>query len=237
MTFDDVRLLHGDCYDIIPTLPDSSIDLVVTDPPYMFDIDGKGIYAKRDYHKELEKLDSTCFVVEDFLDAVAPKMKVFYGYFFCNKTLLPDYLDYARKHGLKYDIFTLYKKNPIPSYSGHHLNDMEYCVMLKKPGGYFNRKCDFDDYRKSYSVKCEKRIHPAEKPVEFLERFVRVSCPDGGTVFDPFMGSGSSCIAAVKNEKKFVGIEKNDMYYELAENRIKDFFGIGGLFDGNWYAE
>lgn len=217
-------LYNGDCYELIPQLPDTSIDLVVTDPPYRINEEkGRGIYKKNvRCLDELKTLDSLEFEPKKFLDLVRPKMKRFYGYFFCNRFLIREYLEWADENKMKFDIFTLLKSNPIPSWGGHHLNDTEYCLLIRESGTYFNRKLEFDNYRKSFVQKCVKRIHPAEKPVEFLERFIRVSCPEDGVVLDPFMGSGSTGVAAKRLERNFVGIEKSPEYFELSKKRIEE---------------
>lgn len=75
-----------------------------------------------------------------------------------------------------------------------------------------------------------------EKPVEFLERFVLVSCPKDGVILDAFMGSGSTAIATIRNDRKFIGIEKSDEYFDIASKRIKMsenvLKGVGTLFEG-----
>ena len=129
--------------------------------------------------------------------------------------------------------------NPVPAHSTHHCSDLEYIVLIRDKGTYFQGKgLEFDDYRKWYSTICKKHIHPAEKPVEFLERFVRVSCPKDGVILDAFMGSGSTGVACVNEGRSFVGIEKDDEYFELASRRIKEredeLNGVGTLFEGGW---
>jgi len=229
-------LVQGDCYEIIPTLPDSSIDLVITDPPYHFDAKGNGFFSekhpekRRKYADALMSLECCKFEPKQFLDMLLPKMKKFYGFFFCNKVLVVDYITWAKLHRFLFDIFIMAKSNPLPAHSTHHLNDMEYCIMIREPRTYFSKDGYFDDYRKWYLKSCKKGLHPAEKPVGMLERFVRVSCPDGGIVLDPFMGSGSTGVACVRNGRSFIGIEKNQDYFNLAKKRIDDENGVGTLF-------
>ena len=186
-------LRHGDCYEIIPTLPDNSIDLCITDPPFNFQNHGGGsLYKKGTQRMEtlnkLKDLDCWEFSPREFLDLLLPKMKSFYGYFFCNKLLVDEYITWAKEHKFKFDILAMIKLNAGTAFNGHHLNDIEYIILIRKSGTYFNTKSQFDDYRKWYEVICKKHIHPAEKPVELLERFVRVSCPKDGLIFDPFAG-------------------------------------------------
>lgn len=243
------KLFQADCYNIIPTLPDKSIDCVITDPPYNFgSIHGSGMFSEKNYEKygrtrnitmlrNLEKLDSVVFEPVKLLDMLEPKLKSFYGYFFCNKALVADYINWANTKGYSFDILTMIKKNAVPAHSTHHLSDIEYIILIRGKGTWWQGKgLDMDDYRKWYQTVCTKRIHPAEKPVELLERFVRVSCPKDGVILDPFMGSGSSGVASVRNGRSFIGIEKDDNYFDLAGKRIKetedDLNGVGTLFEG-----
>ena len=241
-------LKYGDCYEIIPTLPDNSIDLVITDPPYDFNgqVSGGGMFSTKNKErygrkrevamlKELEVLDSVKFVPSVFLDLIKPKLKRFYGYFFCNKTLVAEYIGWANKNKFSYDILTLEKKNPVPAHSTHHVSSLEYIVLIRDKGTYFQGSgLNPDDYKKTFVTYCQKRIHPAEKPVEFLERFVRTSYPENGVILDPFMGSGSTGIACLNNKRDFIGIEKNEGYFNLASERIKarqdEINGVGTLF-------
>lgn len=237
----DIKLLHGDCYEIIPTLPDKSIDLVISDPPYNFQNHGGGSLYKKDTQRmktlnKLNDLDCWEFSPKEFLNIIEPKMKYFYGYFFCNKLLVDEYISWAKERKYKFDILTMIKLNAGTAFNGHHINDIEYVILIRKGGTYFNTKSQFDDYRKWYETTCRKRIHPAEKPVELLERFVRVSCPENGTTLDCFMGSGSTGIACLNNGRNFIGVERDDEYFELASKRIKvrqdEINGVGTLFEG-----
>lgn len=233
-----ITLNNGDCYSIIPSLDNNSVDLVITDPPYSLgNCKGGGLYKpvgsdspdnpyKRkatNSIRELKDLGCNEFNAKAFLELIRPKMKKFYGFFFCNKPLLPEYLNYANDNKLLFEIFSLIKSNPIPARNNHFLPDTEYCVMLRERGTYFSKNALFDDYKKNYIVSCSgKRLHPAEKPVEFIERFIRVCCPEHGTILDPFMGSGSTGVACKKLGRSFFGIEKNKKYFEIAEERIND---------------
>ena len=69
-------------------------------------------------------------------------------------------------------------------------------------------------------VPANKRLHPTQKPVELLERIITVSCPPGGVVLDPFMGSGSTGAAARTTGRKFIGIERNRGYFDAAQSRL-----------------
>jgi site-specific DNA-methyltransferase (adenine-specific) len=64
-------------------------------------------------------------------------------------------------------------------------------------------------------------LHPTQKPVEVVSPLVEYSCPEGGTVLDPFMGSGTTGIAALQMGRKFMGIEIRQKYFEIAWRRIR----------------
>lgn len=70
-------------------------------------------------------------------------------------------------------------------------------------------------------IPSTNRLHTCQKPVKLLERLIRVSCPEGGTVLDPFMGSGSTGVACINTGRKFIGIEKDVHFFEVADKRIQ----------------
>lgn len=220
------KIYNEDCLDGIAKLENKSIDLIVTDPPYKFENKGGGFYAKnnstqRVYLDSLRNIKCTEFNPTEFLNTVKPKMKTFYGYFFCNKSLVEDYIRFARDNKYHFDILVLAKTNPIPAFNNHHLSDLEYIVMIREKGSYFSKHKTLDDYRKFYQTNCKKGIHPAEKPVELLERYIRVSSKENDIVFDPFIGSGSTAVACINTNRNYIGFELDKQYYEIACERIK----------------
>ena len=66
----------------------------------------------------------------------------------------------------------------------------------------------------------EREDHPTQKPLEIVERMVRASCPAGGTVLDPFMGSGTSAVAALRHGRRFIGYELNPDYFAIVKQRL-----------------
>lgn len=217
----------GDSFKLLDEIPDHSIDLVVTDPPYQFGSTGGGFYAKdnstqRTYAEELDKLNCCKFEPTEFLDAIHTKLKKMYGYFFCNKTLVVPYIQWAIQHRYNYDLLVMAKSNPIPSFNNHHLPDLEYVVLIRAPGTYFSKHKDLDDFRKFYVTNCSKGIHPAEKPLDLIERFIRVSSKPGDTILDGFMGSGTTCVAAKNLNRAYIGFEIDPKYFEIAKVRLGD---------------
>ena len=223
-------IYNNDCLALrggLRDLPDKSIDLVVTDPPYKLENQGGGFYAKnkstqRVYLDSLKNIGCCEFNPVEFLDILKPKMKKFYGYFFCNKTLVVPYIQWAIKNKFNYDILVMAKSNPIPSYNNHHLSDLEYIIMIREKGTYFSKHKELNDFRKFFITSCKKGIHPAEKPIELIERFIKVSSQENDLVFDPFMGSGTTGIACKKLNRNFVGFEIDKEYFNIAQERINE---------------
>lgn len=225
MAVTNTQLLQGNCLELLKDVPDQSIDCVITDPPYKYENQGGGFYAKnksttRVYLDNLKAINCCDFEPYEFLNFLKPKMKKFYGYFFCNKTLIDAYIRFAKENKYNFDVLVMAKKNPIPSFNNHHLSDLEYIVMIREKGTYFSKHKNLDDFRKFYLTSCKKGDHPAQKPTALLERFVRVSTKENDLVLDCFMGSGSTGVACKNTNRRFIGMELDKRCFEIARQRI-----------------
>ena len=218
--------------NILPQLEDNSIALTVTDPPYQFQGGGGGFFGgwsenydskhkPRKYLDELEAANCLNFSPDVFLPSLKRVLKYYYGYFFCNKELVDIYIQYAKKNNLMFDILVMAKNNPLPACNAHHLRDLEYIVMLRSRGTNYYHSPDFDDNRKFYLVNTGGvSYHPAEKPVGFLMRMIKVSSREGETVLDPFSGSGSTLLAARELNRRSIGIDHEEKYLKIAVERL-----------------
>lgn len=220
-----IKIFHGDCRDILPNI--DPVDLVLTDPPYNFEACGGGFYGvkwhgltsePREYLNDLKAIACDKFDPIETLNILLDKFQT--GYFFCNKTLIAKYLNHAETNGLLYDLLVMFKTNPIPAKNNHFLHDIEYIVTMRKSGSYF--MCD--DYRlmsKVYTtIAGSGNTHPAEKPTGICNKLIRVSCPQTGNILDPFMGSGTTLVAAKQLGRKAIGIEIEEKYCEIAVRRL-----------------
>lgn len=98
------------------------------------------------------------------------------------------------------------------------LNSIECCMFAKKSGATFN-----ENYKSSvWRFACGKsKIHPTQKPLNLFEYIISVSSNEGDVVFDPFMGSGTTAVAAINKKRKWIGFELNTEYFNVAVERIK----------------
>jgi len=220
-----ITIYHGDCREVLPGL--TPPDLVLTDPPYNFEPTGGGIMgasAKDGYaRKNLAELDalSCCkFDPEDLFSAVNANSFVV----FTNKRLLPIYLARAVQLGLLFDVHFLWKNNPTPVKESSFLPELEYIVVLRKPGSFWCKTAPFADYRKAFiaaQAKGERKAHPAQKPPGLMMKYLRVLCPTEGVAVDPYMGSGTTLFAAKQLGRRAIGIEIEERYCEIAAKRLE----------------
>jgi DNA modification methylase len=100
------------------------------------------------------------------------------------------------------------KSNPIPSKHRHFMSDVEYIIIIREKGSYFANDALFDDYRKVFFTKSvQNNIHPAQKPIDVMKKYIRVLSASGDLVLDAFMGSGTTGLACQQLNRNYVGFE------------------------------
>ena len=136
------KVLCGDCLEAMKGIPSDAIDLVVTDPPYDLDIHrGSGI-GSRDSVKVYKKiiagfgngLDPT-----NFLDEIERCLNKFNAYCWCSKRQLVKYLTWLSERGLKFNVLTWHKNNPIPFTNNGYMSDTEYCIFIRRTWDVFHK--------------------------------------------------------------------------------------------------
>ena len=223
--------LHlGDCLEVMKQIPDKSVDSVITDPPYEISNSGGGMMS-RDNRKFIQEIDSmgmckSNFDVQSFLNILLDKFKskqAFNGIFFCSMKQIADYLNWAKKEGLQNGIGVWHKTNPAPLCNNKYLNDIEYWIYIKgslsKIGGSYKTKSMV--YQSSIN-KVDKTLykHPTIKPIPLVEKFLINHTNIDSVVLDPFMGSGTTGVACKNLNRKFIGIEQDPTYFQIAKERI-----------------
>ena len=219
-----VMLYNMDCIVGLEHLQSSSIDLVVTDPPYEIETKGAGLYKHEDkrYIKDLEAMANG--FSEKVLNELCRVMKKINIYFFCSQKQIIPLLDFFVK-GKKcnYNILTWHKTNPVPACGNKYLTDTEFILFFREKGVKVNGS--FDTKRTWYTTPLntkdkKKYKHPTVKPVEIVKNLIINSSSEGEIVLDLFMGSGTTAVAANTLGRKFIGFEINKEYFTIAENRV-----------------
>jgi len=207
-------------------LPDKSVDLVLTDPPYNLEIDQKkytGVYGKKGKHlDDIKENFGNRFDPIEFLEIALAKSRNGAVIWF-SKNLIRAYIEWAETNNYKWGMMHWVKRNPIPAHYNHLMNDTEYCIRIYKSGSYFNNDLEYNDYFSYYVENVQPTNgHPTPKPLSIMIKQVNVFSRENDTILDPFLGSGTIAIACIKTNRNFIGIEKEPKYVEIANKRIEE---------------
>lgn len=172
------------------------------------------------------------------LDEFVRISKHIYAYIWCSKEQIPYLLNYfVVEKECRFNILTWNKTNSVPTTNNSWLPDIEYCLVFKEKGA--------PKYNDGYELKskwfvssCNKfdkdqYKHPTIKPIQLVERHLKHSCKKGDVVLDPFVGSGTTCLAAKHLGLNYIGFEINEKYYKIAVDRLQGINQRGemNLFD------
>ena len=201
------ELYNCDCMTILQKMPDKCIDLCLTDPPYGIGMDkGSGGYGHSANKKYSDTWDSDRPSKEYFdqILRVSKRTLIFGGNYFAD--LLPrstEWIVWDKKCGRAFN-------NPFSDAEliWTSLNGRRTKIERFTSQGFIT---DSDD----------ERVHPTQKPTELLQRLLQDYSKPGDLVLDCFMGSGSIGVACVREGRDFVGIERDERYYQIAKARIE----------------
>ena len=213
-----IKLLQGDCMELMNNIPNESIDLVLTDIPY-------GVVNREDNglrKLDKENADILTFDLINFLEQLYDKAKSTI-IIFCGKeqvSIIHSYFNDKQKKG-KGTVRQLIweKSNPSPMNGQHiYLSGVENAIWFKKRGGTFNAHCKNTVFK--YPIGRSK-LHPTEKNHLLLQELILDNSNENDLILDPCMGSGSTGVVALQNNRNFLGIELDQNYFEIAKNRLE----------------
>jgi site-specific DNA-methyltransferase (adenine-specific) len=224
------KIYLGDCLEVMKQIKDNSIDLVITSPPYE-DFNGAGYNGQT---KDILFLKIYSEFFDKFMKEVFRVLKE-NGQFYLNlknktlkkKLLTPHWIEFTegfRLFDFKSYIIWKYAGSFDSTYDRFH-NDYEIIYHLSK-GNDINLNYNFIEKDPLTSIWyiphfIKDRLHPVQMPEKVAERMIVHGSKKGQLVLDCFMGSGTSAIACINNNRSFIGIELNPKYVEIANNRIK----------------
>lgn len=230
----NITLYNCDCFDLLDNF-NFDIDLVVTDPPYLFaphNISSESNKMTKRVLKNYKKLQENENIINGYnmrslAEKISTKMKNINAYFFCNRLQINDYFKlYVDELNCLFDILIWKKTNAPAFFHNKYLDDKEYILYFKKGKNKLSPQTyDMAStiYTSPMEVKVkEKYYHPTIKPLGLIMKLIENTSEVGDTVFDPFSGSGTSAIACHLLGRKFIGCEINKEYFETAVKRIND---------------
>jgi site-specific DNA-methyltransferase (adenine-specific) len=213
------KVICGDCLEVMREMPDNSIDSFVTDPPYGIDYQSAWRIDKTQLKPKIanDKLPFIWWLYDAY------RITKLTGSLLCFCRW--DVQD-AFKQAIEWAGFTI-KSQVIWDRAVHGLGDLEGAYALQHDVVWFATKglFKFPNHRpqsivRSPRVDAEKLQHPNEKPVPLMEKLIRDVSVKGQTICDPFLGSGSTAIAAASTGRNYIGIEISPEYAALAQKRI-----------------
>lgn len=224
-----IELIHGDCLVEMAKIADKSVDLVVTDPPYRVTSKGcsgtmSGYWAEERTNKG-KIFDNNDIDIEEYIHELYRILKDgTHCYIMCNQVNLPHFLDVVGKSDFKYVKCLIWDKgNKICG--RFYMNCFEYIIMLRKGRERQINLCGTPDIlsiaNKKTKDKDGRNIHDSEKPISLMEILIKNSSNEGEVVLDCFMGSGTTGVACSRLNRNFIGIEIDDNYFKIAQERVK----------------
>lgn len=201
-----------------------NINLIHTDPPYVIHSSGDmGQFMNNKTRKSFDKLNKANIsngfdynLLEDF-KSCQPYIN---WQLWCSKKQFIDYLIYCKTNKYNWQDIMLYRDNALPNVRNKY-QDKDYCIHIWKgrpvSGNYVNKRTD---YHYKMGKKPEYKNHPALKPTQPIIHLLKTGSNKGDTVLDPFMGSGTTCIACIKTGRSFIGFEKDKKWFDMSCKRI-----------------
>jgi site-specific DNA-methyltransferase (adenine-specific) len=218
------RIYQRDCIEGMRLLPDNSIDLAVTDPPYKLTSGGcrGGLNIVFNQTSKDEKESGKFFEIPRFNDWMPEVFRVLKdgSHFYCmsNDKNLTQIIEAAENAGFKQLNILVWDKG-MHTPLGYYMKNVEFIVLFRKGRA---KKINNMGSKALITIKGVRgnKVHPSEKPIDLFKHLIENSSLADEIVIDPFMGSGTTAISTVTTGRKFVGFEYEPKYVEIANKRL-----------------
>lgn len=217
---------QGDCLELIKAIPDESIDLVLTDPPYKIVSGGNttgkmkgGILGENNPNAKSGKMfENNDIKFDQWLPEIYRVLKDgTHCYIMINARNLLDLWNAARSAGLQFVNLLIWKKNN-KTPNKYYMNQCEFILMLRKGKARNINDMGMSNFFEIENVK--NKQHPTEKPVELMQILITQSTDEQAIVLDPFLWIGATALAAVASNRHYIGFEINEQYFDIACKRL-----------------
>ena len=237
-----IDLRCGDCLELMKDIPDGSVNLVLTDPPYgTTACKWDSVIPFEPMWEQLNRIikpnGAIClFGSEPFSSALRmSNIKNFKYDWIWDKKNTSGFLNAKKKPLSRHEVISVF--------SGQKLGNFTYNPIMtkgkmRKKGSFHKKSSDcyskygslvsYNDTYYPTSILCvgtvyrNKNVHPTQKPTDLLEYLIRTYTNEGETVLDFTMGSGSTGVACVNTGRNFIGIELDEGYFQIAKERIEN---------------
>lgn len=215
------KLINADALKLLPEIPTASIVLIVTDPPY-----GKAIKMNRRKHKNKlceviagdHDLETVRLAIPELFRILKPNSAMF---MFMSPTTMAQVEPWLINAGFKIKNHIVWDKvaHGVGDLKGSFSSQWE-CLFLAVKGRPLLRGHRHNDIWRYSRIASQKMLHMNQKPVELLKRCISEFSDEDNIVLDPFMGSGSTAVASLELNRRFIGFEVDSEYYNIAHERI-----------------
>lgn len=228
-----INLQQGDCLELMKDIPDGSLDLIVTDPPYKITSRGNGGNSGGMFQKKIvnkgQVFNNNDISIKDYLGEFYRMLKPqAHCYIMTNNKNITEFLMAVKDsdfHFIKNLVWV--KDNKIMGQS--YMSQFEYIIFLRKGSHKKINNCGDSDVLNFPNKKLKdengKTIHDTEKPVGLMKVLIDNSSQPHDLVLDPFMGIGSTGVACVNTNRNFIGMELEEKYFKIAKERINNAKG------------
>lgn len=231
-------LINDDCFSALKQIPDGSIDLILTDPPYniaKYSTGNLKFTWRSDINNDLAEWDleelKPTDLIDEFKRILSPKGNIF---IFCSYNIIGDYHKAFDSEFDTFQFMVWHKTNPVPNFrKSSFLNSCELIVACWNKGHTWNftNQADMHNFiessicmgRERVKDKEGKNLHPTQKPMAILEKIIRIASNENDVILDCFNGVGSTGDAALKNGRRYIGIEIDTNYIDATEERLKKY--------------
>ena len=231
-------LIKDDCLSMLKEIPDNSINLILTDPPYNIAKYSTGNLKfdwRSDINNDLAEWDlielKPSDLVKEFKRILTPNGNIF---IFCSYNIIGEYHKAFDPEFDTFQFMVWHKKNPVPNFrKSSFLNSCELIVSCWNKGHTWNFTSQNDMHNFIESGICMgkeriknnegKNLHPTQKPLAVLEKIIKIASNENDVVLDCFNGVGSTGEAALKLNRRYLGIEIDSMYMEATKKRLEKY--------------
>ncbi|MGN0677607.1 MAG: DNA-methyltransferase [Ruminococcus sp.] len=235
---DNYLLINDDCFSCLKQIPDHSIDLILTDPPYNIAKYSTGNLKfdwRSEVNNDLAEWDLKPFnpqlLLDEFKRILSPKGNIF---IFCSYNIIGEYHKVFDSAFDTFQFMVWHKTNPVPNFrKSSFLNSCELIVSCWNKGHTWNFTTQKDMHNFIESGICMgnerikdefgKSLHPTQKPLSVLEKIIKIASNENNIVLDCFNGVGSTGEASLKLNRRYIGIEIDNIYFKATQKRLMNY--------------
>ena len=225
----NATLYLGDCRDIMPTL--GKVDAVVTDPPYLLESGGPSGLMGGKFDSSVYANGGNIIPVdiefEEWLPLIADRIDQGHAYIMINNRHVAECQKQAENAGFRFHNLLVWDKG-IATPNRWYMKNCEFTLFM-----FRGRGTKIEDAGSKQLIKCPPPAnaeHETQKPIALMQHYIGNSTQPNQIVIDPFMGSGTTGVAALQMDRKFIGIEREPKYFDIACKRIEDAQRQGDMF-------